>query len=1244
LPELSGLLVKVRGDGKSFATAAAKAFGARGATIKPILRVPAKPAEPGLGLSATQPSTWLSVGGSASDHEHHPWDVAHRLLAPDGAFAAATARDVQAIEPNLVQEWLKPPSDNEGMKTAQEYCAFDPQNAAGRQAIGPGLAWNFEETFSQLRAARQHVGIKLAAITIAHLDTGFDPDHITRPANLAGKNLQRNFVDDGYPFDDATDHTPEGMQFASNRGHGTGTLSLLAGNRLDGTAPGWPNFNDYVGAAPTASIISVRIADWVVRFETGTMVQGFDHARASGAHVLSMSMGGLSSEALVDAVNLAYDAGVVMVTAAGNNYAGLPTPKSIVFPARLRRVLAACGVMADGRAYADLDFATMQGNYGPPEKMETALGAYTPNVPWAQISCGKVVDMNGRGTSAATPQIAAAAALWLAEYWDHVSRYSEPWMRVEAVRHALFGSAQKQTARMNAAATKERIGQGVLRANAALAISPPAESELSKLPPAQASWSWLNLIFGGSVSFAGAQGLSPQRQKMLALELTQMAQQVREVDEAIDDPDRPPDKIPPAARNRYLEAALDAGNPSKPLRAMLETMLGRGAVAVTQTASVPGETIKRRVRTPPLPARRLRVYALDPSVGKSLASLDLNETTLSVPWEKGKLSPGPVGEYVEVIDIDPASNKVYEPVDLDNPLLLAQDGWAPSEGNPQFHQQMVYAVAMTTIGHFEKAIGRKALWAPHAPSAQDLAAGAKATGMATETTRGKTTEVQRLRIYPHALRTDNAYYSPDKKALLLGYFQSNAGEGTATPSGSMVFTCLSSDIVAHETTHALLDGMHRRFEEASNLDVPAFHEGFADIVALFQHFTIPELVRAEIARARGNLRRDGLLAGLAAQFGEASGRRGPLRNYVNADPKVLRYPDVTEAHDRGSVLVYAVYDAFRMMVERRTQDLLRLATGGSGVLRPGAIHPDLVDRLTAETCKTAGHVLGMCIRALDYCPTVDITFGDYLRAVITADLDAVKDDKLGYRTAFMEAFRKWNILPAEMRTVSEQTLAWNRPDDASPAWLQDMIDRQGDISDDEGGDKIVIRWNRDLTRSEIFRLNEANRWRLWRRLKASFDMNLGLYKEFGLLPGIPTYNADGTVKKQRQAPDTTFEVHSVRLARRNTPDGETITNIIATITQRQAIPFDGKDVANGFFWFRGGATLIIDPTEGKELICYAIIKNSGSKDRLDRQKQMTLGTSLSSLRALYFGGPNGMAGVAEPFAAMHAERGDSDDG
>ncbi|TGV53828.1 hypothetical protein EN792_076875, partial [Mesorhizobium sp. M00.F.Ca.ET.149.01.1.1] len=96
------------------------------------------------------------------------------------------------------------------------------------------------------------------------------------------------------------------------------------------------------------------------------------------------------------------------------------TPSSIVYPARYNRVLAACGVMGDGRAYSGLALGTMQGNYGPASKMATALGAYTPNVPWAEIDCRKVVDMDGSGTSAATPQVAAAAALWLAEHWDVV--------------------------------------------------------------------------------------------------------------------------------------------------------------------------------------------------------------------------------------------------------------------------------------------------------------------------------------------------------------------------------------------------------------------------------------------------------------------------------------------------------------------------------------------------------------------------------------------------------------------------------------------------------------------------------------------------------------------------------------------------------------------------------------------------------------------------------------------------------
>src|SRR5439155_23796975 len=84
--------------------------------------------------------------------------------------------------------------------------------------------------------------------------------------------------------------------------------------------------------------------------------------------------------------------------------------------------------------------------------------------------------------------------------------------------------------------------------------------------------------------------------------------------------------------------------------------------------------------------------------------------------------------------------------------------------------------------------------------------------------------VQRLRIYPHALRMANAYYSRKKGALLFGYFPGTEDRTSGQFPGGMVFTCLAHDVVAHETTHALLDGFHEHFMEATNPDVLAFHE------------------------------------------------------------------------------------------------------------------------------------------------------------------------------------------------------------------------------------------------------------------------------------------------------------------------------------------------------------------------------------------------------------------------------------
>jgi len=325
--------------------------------------------------------------------------------------------------------------------------------------------------------------------------------------------------------------------------------------------------------------------------------------------------------------------------------------------------------------------------------------------------------------------------------------------------------------------------------------------------------------------------------------------------------------------------------------------------------------------------RRLRVFAFDPSLGMRLDTIDINQITLEVPWETARgsdqLPPGPVGEYLEVVDYDPGSKCFYQPVDLNHPHALGQDGLAPSEIDPRFHQQMVYAVAMTTIRNFERALGRSALWSPRI-----LKEGRDQTGE----------YVGRLRIYPHALREANAYYSPAKKALLFGYFPASVTDPGDSLPGGTVFTCLSHDIIAHETSHALLDGLHRRYTEPSNEDAQAFHEAFADIVALFQHFSFPEVLRHQIAKTQGDLARQNLLGKLAQQVGHATGHYGALRDALGGiDPETKQWkasePDPTEIerthepHARGAILVAALFDAFVAVYKSRIADLLRIATG-----------------------------------------------------------------------------------------------------------------------------------------------------------------------------------------------------------------------------------------------------------------------------------------------------------------------------
>jgi len=663
------------------------------------------------------------------------------------------------------------------------------------------------------------------------------------------------------------------------------------------------------------------------------------------------------------------------------------------------------------------------------------------------------------------------------------------------------------------------------------------------------------------------------------------------------------------------------------------------------------------------PFRKLRGYAFDPSLSLKMDTVAINNIIYKVPWEN--IKPGPVGEYIEVIDYDPTVKKFYKAVDLCDDYILAQDGLEPSESDPQFHQQFVYAVAMTTIRNFEKALGRKIIWEPRLIAQE-----------------GHYEDyVEKLRLYPHAMREANAYYSPLKKAILFGYFSSTPADETLHMPDSLVFTCLSHDIIAHETTHAILDGIHNYYNEATNPDVLAFHEAFADIVALFQHFTFPEVLKHQIAKTRGDLGAQNLLGQLAQEFGSAIGDYGSLRDAIGQIDEVTKtwkpiepdpndYRSVMEPHARGSILVAAVFEAFLNIYKSRVADLLRIASNGSGILPQGELHPDLVDRLAGEASKAAGHVLNMCIRALDYCPPLDLTFGDYLRAIITADADAIRDDDRDYRLAFIDAFRRRGIYPEGIKTLSVESLCYPVLDIGLD---QDSRDTQQLLSAiynflREYGDAIKYVNDRkkiyETTRDYIGGSSEKNIVGLHGRLNMKFSNSVDFAGITGLA-FVDGYQSLG-IRSSGKYNGPSYQVSKMRLVARVGPSGNQLNQVVISLVQKCGAKFengvyspytparepfsktdlDGKEIPEDSFEFRGGCTLIFDLDT--QLLKYAMSKpildlNNLDKDkppsinrrRLDSQyKFMHAGgdAGLNEFTA-YFG--NGCHKLAEPFAFLH---------
>jgi hypothetical protein len=454
--------------------------------------------------------------------------------------------------------------------------------------------------------------------------------------------------------------------------------------------------------------------------------------------------------------------------------------------------------------------------------------------------------------------------------------------------------------------------------------------------------------------------------------------------------------------------------------------------------------------------RPLRVFAFDPSRGNRLG----NVMTIRLPYEP--LQRGPIGQRVAVIDYDGSRDRFYPPVDLDDPSLL-DGGLEPRDSDPRFHQQMVYAVVSQTLRTFDRALGREVRF--------------RFARRSTTDTRDRS----RLRVYPHGFNEANAYYSRELRGLVFGYFSASADDPGQNIPGQPIFTCLSHDIIVHETCHAIIDGMREYFLEPTNRDTLGFHEALSDIIAMLQHFTFPEPLMDTIQRTGGRLYLTHLqpelltdaegrelvsgamernpLVDLALQFGESLGTRRALRSAIGKEPNSREIQTVEEPHARGGILVAALFEAFFRVYARRTRDLFRLA--GATPQNGGELHPDLAQRLCAEATSVADQFVQLSIRAIEYCPPVDLEFGDFLRAMITVHARLDDDDRDGHRDALIQAFARRGIYPPDVRSLTESELTWRPPATPinAPEALMDAL-RAADRGDAPNQKKIAVLLHR----------------------------------------------------------------------------------------------------------------------------------------------------------------------------------------
>jgi hypothetical protein len=379
-----------------------------------------------------------------------------------------------------------------------------------------------------------------------------------------------------------------------------------------------------------------------------------------------------------------------------------------------------------------------------------------------------------------------------------------------------------------------------------------------------------------------------------------------------------------------------------------------------------------------MPRLRIPVLLKDADSERIEAFLPTETRTVEVE----SLLPGPVSDRVAIVDLRPGGT-LAPPLPVPTDLRPRRPTATPYQDAFTIRWS-VFATVLETLKLFESpdCLGRRVEWAFPGPQ---------------------------LLVVPEAGLAANAYYQRETRSL---QFFSHP-----RPAGGLAHTAASHDVVAHETAHAVLDGIAPWLYDASSPQSLAIHESVADLTALFAAVGSRTLASRALALTDGDLTDTRLFSSIARELRSTPDAHG-LRSLVDppGPPLSLR--------DAGSPALPALPHHLSVVLSRAFHALLldvyearRPSVAPRPSSRARELH--LADLPTPPSSTAEDRFLALwfagalvkrlLFRGLDYLPPGDVAFVDLARAVLACDRAAHPRDDTGVRALLVERLRERGI-------------------------------------------------------------------------------------------------------------------------------------------------------------------------------------------------------------------------------------------